>query len=321
MSEPKFIHDDEYASVIDFTDLEHIELPDEEWLVKDLLVSGGRMLLYGPTGHGKSFVALSMAMAVVQGKPFLQKFPTRKGRVVYFATDDMGLNEWQPRIKEFMPSMNGAAHTPGSCVMIQAKINPDVTDLSVLEREWAKIVRQVDPILVVVDTVSFSHTLDGNSNATPGQVYSAWRRIAGSRPSMLLVGFDRKKSMNPDFRVDFGESAAGAHEWRSLVSATAHVHMPDKHSKVMRFEVTKTPRNLADAIEFPVHIKGGLATIGTDDWAEGWRLLSEGKDDETAAKVLTGSGLKLGKARETIAEIREVMEFQTEMALDKDLTE
>ena len=46
-----------------------LNLPPLEWLVEDVLPVGGQAVLYGPSGEGKSFVALDMALAIASGQP------------------------------------------------------------------------------------------------------------------------------------------------------------------------------------------------------------------------------------------------------------
>jgi RecA-family ATPase len=62
------------------------ELPPPEWLVSGLLPAGGLSVVYGPSGVGKSFVALSIAACVARGRAWLDRH-TCTGRVVYIAAE------------------------------------------------------------------------------------------------------------------------------------------------------------------------------------------------------------------------------------------
>lgn len=58
------------------------DLPDPVWQVEDLIGQRSLFGLYGPSGHGKTFVALHLALCVATGITFLGK-PVVQGSVVY----------------------------------------------------------------------------------------------------------------------------------------------------------------------------------------------------------------------------------------------
>ena len=62
------------------------KLPAMRWAVKDLIVLGGITLLFGAAKNGKSFVAISIACAVMAGVPWCG-FSTRKLRVLYVGAE------------------------------------------------------------------------------------------------------------------------------------------------------------------------------------------------------------------------------------------
>ncbi len=49
---------------------EVLDLPPIEWLIDGVIPSGGQVVLFGPSGEGKSFVALDMAFSVATGRPW-----------------------------------------------------------------------------------------------------------------------------------------------------------------------------------------------------------------------------------------------------------
>lgn len=64
-------------------------LPDLEYQIDGVLPVPAFGVLYGPPGAGKSFVALSMALAVASGAGWLGR-STRKSRVLYVAAEGAG---------------------------------------------------------------------------------------------------------------------------------------------------------------------------------------------------------------------------------------
>ena len=65
---------------------EVMDLPDPEWLIKDILVKDSLALLYGPPGVGKSFLALSLAYSVAAGTKWHDR-DVDGGAVVYLAVE------------------------------------------------------------------------------------------------------------------------------------------------------------------------------------------------------------------------------------------
>ena len=65
--------------------------PNPKWLVRHILPVPGLTLLYGPSGQGKSFVALDWALSVASKTPWLDTYPVDvSGTVVYIACEGTG---------------------------------------------------------------------------------------------------------------------------------------------------------------------------------------------------------------------------------------
>jgi len=71
-----------YHGLITARDLANIKFPEEPWLIKNILYSQGFCFIYGAEGIGKSFIALSMAIAVATGNLWLGRFKTSKTNVL-----------------------------------------------------------------------------------------------------------------------------------------------------------------------------------------------------------------------------------------------
>lgn len=69
--------------------------PSPSWLVRDWLPlpvpeDESLCLLYGPSGKGKSFVALDLALSVAAGLPWVDEYPVQQGAVLYIAAEGTG---------------------------------------------------------------------------------------------------------------------------------------------------------------------------------------------------------------------------------------
>ena len=58
-------------------------LPPVEWLIHKHFQVGGFGTIYGPSGSGKSFVAIDQALCLATGKPYLGEYPVKQCTVSY----------------------------------------------------------------------------------------------------------------------------------------------------------------------------------------------------------------------------------------------
>lgn len=73
-----------------------------EWLVEGILVKGGSTLLYAPPGSGKSLVAMDLALAASEGRPWLGVHDIgRPIQVLYLDQDGNNANEFNGRLLGF----------------------------------------------------------------------------------------------------------------------------------------------------------------------------------------------------------------------------
>lgn len=65
---------------------EDFDMSGPAWLVDGILPEESHVLLYGQTGHGKSFVAIDLANSIAAGIPFMGQ-ETQQGDVLYIAAE------------------------------------------------------------------------------------------------------------------------------------------------------------------------------------------------------------------------------------------
>lgn len=61
-------------------------LPAPEWLINEILPASSSAFLYGPSGVGKSFLALDLSLSIATGQPWYGR-PVKPGKVLYVATE------------------------------------------------------------------------------------------------------------------------------------------------------------------------------------------------------------------------------------------
>jgi hypothetical protein len=86
------------------------------WLVDHVVPAGGLVLLYGPSGIGKTFAVLDLALSVAAGEDWLGH-RTMSGGVVYVAAEPAPLRE---RIGAWL--QDRGLETPGSFVAVQSPV-------------------------------------------------------------------------------------------------------------------------------------------------------------------------------------------------------
>ena len=133
-------------------------LPAPEWLLDNILPADGFSVLYGPSGGGKSFVALDWSLCIATGLSWYGR-DTREGWVLYVAAEGVAglyrrIDAWMHARKQ--PQPEAIRFLPSAINMLQDG------DVSQLEATIATMPRP--PALIVVDTMARSMT-GGDENA------------------------------------------------------------------------------------------------------------------------------------------------------------
>jgi predicted ATP-dependent serine protease len=131
-----------------FTDVSIADLADPEWIVEGLLPAEALVEMHGQPGSKKSFLALSLSMAIATGQDWFGR-PVRKGSVVYIAAE--GANGYKSRVASWKDAAEfeglAGVHFLTDAVPL---LNPKDVALFIDQiRE-----RHLKPTLIVVDTLS-----------------------------------------------------------------------------------------------------------------------------------------------------------------------
>ncbi len=131
---------------------------DKQLEKRRFLVSGilpeGLVLLAAPPKAGKSFFVLGLCVAVAKGDPFLG-FPTSKGRALYFCFEDD-----ERRLQKRMCEISDESFAGLTFCTEVIKLE-DGKFISYLESHMQT---HPDTKLIVVDTLNYIRTDDGNAN-------------------------------------------------------------------------------------------------------------------------------------------------------------
>jgi len=143
------------------------DMKPNDWLVDGIVERDSTMVLFGEPGHGKSFIAISIAIAVATGITWFGS-DVEQGAVFYMAGE--GLNGILRRIKAFeivhKMSTSGAplAITNGGTALTDKLVAKEV---AAVFRKMSKE-RGVTPALIIVDTLARHYLGDENSSEAMG---------------------------------------------------------------------------------------------------------------------------------------------------------
>lgn len=181
--------------VKDFVRLEGLK---REYIIPNMLPQVGRIALCGVAKHGKSFLALQLAMSVSQGRPFLGFAVTHPGPVLYLQFDTPA-ELWQERVASLEAAGMLVDPDDGHGLYV---IHPSTQPRSVNilsghdARAIYDMIMSTLPVLVVVDVLRSVHRLSENESEHMQQVVGHLTTVCANR-AMLLVHHTGKPSTDP----------------------------------------------------------------------------------------------------------------------------
>lgn len=215
-----------------YTDTEFIQkqFPDELYLCEPCIPLGGDVLLHGKRGLGKTQLALTLAIAVMEGKKWLGHFQCLQGPVAFIQVD-MPKKLQQDRRRTLF---NATGKDYGD-LFLHLVSDSKIDVLREIQRNepWVQRLRDHNPVFVIIDTLRKTHGLDENSSDTPVNVYGAWRALVGARATAAYIHHDRKTT---EFG-DVNESARGSGAW--LDECDTGIHLLGRKKKLDRMEFSK----------------------------------------------------------------------------------
>ncbi len=166
-------------------------LPDLEWVIVGVLPAPAFGVLYGEPGCGKTFTALSMALAIASGTPWLGR-ETRQAPVLYIAAE--GVLGLKRRLQAHYQKHGMPAPSPEQMRFIASAIEimkpaSVVAVLATLNDASFK------PGLIIIDTLArVALGADENSATDMGHVVEGFDRLKRETGATVLVLHHSRKS-------------------------------------------------------------------------------------------------------------------------------
>lgn len=176
----------------------------QPWVIKDLIVAGGLTNIYGAPKNGKSFAAMGMAIAISSGQTDWLGFPILKHGPVAYLQIDTPRGEWADRFTKAQASGLDISGVLVCDMLMTPQYPVNMLDSGQVEalREG---LRDLNPVLIVIDTIREAHSGDENDSTVLRNVVtniiSAVRSVTGT-PALMFVSHSRKLTDNTKMHGD-----------------------------------------------------------------------------------------------------------------------
>lgn len=182
------------------------------WLIKGWLPDSGLAMLFGPSGAGKTFAALSMAASIASGKPW-HGHKVRQGSVIYLAGE--GHYGLRMRVAAWAQQ-----HGPEGLENLYISNRGIDLDAPQAAAEVIRAIKEPSPdrvALVVIDTLATHFGGEENSARDTRQLLAAAQVIGRAYScSVMLI---HHTGLGPSDRARGSSSLKAAMDWQMLLAS------------------------------------------------------------------------------------------------------
>lgn len=181
-----------------------------QWLVEKLWLNQACGIVGGEPKSGKTYLALSIAVAVASGKPALRRFKVNGPGTVLLYCAEHNLQSLRTRIEAIAYHL-GTAFDDLNIQIIHAYEQLRIDDVFDRQRLY-KTIDSVKPRLVILDPLTRIHQVNENLTAELSPILDYLRGWQQSHKTAVMVVHHTKKT--PQAR--FGQSLRGTsdlHAW------------------------------------------------------------------------------------------------------------
>ncbi|MGR3461298.1 MAG: AAA family ATPase [Roseovarius sp.] len=259
-----------------------------EWLVPDRIPAKCVTLLGGDGGVGKSQVALQLAVAVVTGAPFLG-LPIKRGPAIYLSAEDDD-DELKRRLipacaeagvtLDDVSDLNCIALAGEDALLAVPKSRSSAVRATALFAELANDVREIDPALIVIDTLA---DVFGGHELDRGQARSFMTTLRGlcrGGASVLLLAHPSIAGMTQN------RAASGSTAFVNSARAALHLRAEDGLRRLLVTKSNYGPSSKASGLDLTLRWRdGAFAVAAPGDVPRKFRHQAEKNKDQADAKV------------------------------------
>lgn len=247
-----------------------------EFLVDNILTPG-ITVWGGPSGHGKSWLALSLAKALVRGEPFLGHFPVKQSRHVIYLVPEVGEGAFSTRLNKMRISDISDER------FLCRTLSDGLTTLH--DPQLLTAVKQLKPVVFLDTLIRFNPNADENDAAQSAKLANAvFNLLLCGAAAVVPLHHSIKSLANGQLEPTLENTLRGSGDIGAMADAVYCVLCSD--TKNFRSEVTCVKARdfeMGDSfiVEGRPHINeiGNLALIKTPE------MDIEQLDDEDLRKV------------------------------------
>lgn len=209
------IAESEENPIMMLDDLLNMDTPDEVWIV-DKLIPQGITLLTGAPRSFKTFIMQDLALAVIQGKPFLGHFETTQTNILIIDEENN---------KTLAKKRFGSLGAPAGLKIHISSLRNIKIDKPECMEETLEYCKENDISLVIIDSLVRMHSADENSASGMSQALQGLKILTRAGISIILIHHHRKQQAGA--RLGF-ESVRGSSDIFAFVDCHIGVDRNEK---------------------------------------------------------------------------------------------
>jgi RecA-family ATPase len=236
----------EELKLISGEDLQKKEVDPLKWIIKDLLPEG-LTILAGSPKHGKSLLALNMAIAISSGNLLMNKFETSAGKILYIPYED-GERRFQKRLNDICRGY-ALDKAPKDLLIPENLYFPELDNQSIglLDR----LIEKNNLQLAVIDTLG-SAMPGGNISQNYNyhfdyQMMKKFQQLANrNRFSLIMVHHTRKMKSDENVfnKISGTTGITGASDvnmvlQKNVLESVLYIQGRDLEDKVIKMNLSK----------------------------------------------------------------------------------
>ncbi len=164
-----------------------MEIPEQSFLITNLISECSVNFLSGEEGCGKSLLAMNMALSIAIGAKYWLSYEIIKPGKVLFLNNELAFNDFARRLKQ----MGNALPFPGDISnLIVPKEVPSLNDCLDSLNE---ICEKENPCLLVIDCLYFTHNKDENDSSQMKALMRQFLTLRDKHNLALLLVHHTKK--------------------------------------------------------------------------------------------------------------------------------
>jgi len=221
-----------------FEELTDREIPETRFLIEKIMPTNAITFLSGNPGSGKSWILIEIALAVAEGRKFLNRFETTKGKVLII-DEERRAGETQRRLKKLE-----APKTKDVFITCLEGVKID----NVVDRERIiKFCEDQGIQLVIFDSLRSVNSLDENNSKEAQEIMDCFKQFVVKGISVLATHHNRKEGFL--ISKDATQTLRGSSGLLAGISSLISIDKCDNQGKRLELIISHPKMNEGEQIQ------------------------------------------------------------------------